>query len=506
VTEPVLALEIGGEEFSFMVDTGAMVSLIQPDISKAQVQPCDVQARGITGTQLDIIGEQKVKFVLQSDKGKKVFKHTFVVSPLGRCSSGILGMDFLQRVGAEISLTSQSLNIGHHSFPLRGQEPEVVQRLINAERKGTQSPDQEERDDESVEYWEGTVELAETVTVPPLSVRIARCRVVRRDGLDGCKVPQKQVVYIDPEGTPGVYMARIVATLNECSERSLRMPAVAVCGEPTTRGQKEKSSLVKSVFPPPSEIVEKQIGHEDRSSDNCVLETGAGECLSELPEGGLLDTTTDRRTDLQCEYSSRPVENILGNQIDTVNKIAAQGQQGRQGQVKEKKINKQVSTNTQKRNIQRRPQVLGYVPLQIVNMSLEEVEIAKQTPVGVASPIQIESTQVIEGCHVHVVQSETDVKQKFEEYIQGKLSHLKRKDRDILENVLWQYKHLFYGIENKELGCTSQVEHSIDTGDAKPIRKNPYRIPHALKPVVEEHIDEMLEKKNNRTKYVALEQ
>ena len=71
VTEPVLALEIGGEEFSFMVDTGAMVSLIQPDISKAQVQPCDVQARGITGTQLDIIGEQKVKFFCKVIKVKR---------------------------------------------------------------------------------------------------------------------------------------------------------------------------------------------------------------------------------------------------------------------------------------------------------------------------------------------------------------------------------------------------------------------------------------------------
>jgi len=60
---------------------------------------------------------------------------------------------------------------------------------------------------------------------------------------------------------------------------------------------------------------------------------------------------------------------------------------------------------------------------------------------------------------------------------------------------LWQYQHLFYGIGSKELGCTSQVQHSIDTGDAKPIKKNPYRIPHALKPVLEEHIDEMLEKR-----------
>ena len=32
--------------------------LIQPGISEAQVQPCDVQASGVTGTQLDIAEEQ----------------------------------------------------------------------------------------------------------------------------------------------------------------------------------------------------------------------------------------------------------------------------------------------------------------------------------------------------------------------------------------------------------------------------------------------------------------
>ena len=51
VTEPVLT-EIGGEDFLFMVDTGTMALLIQSGISKAQVQPCDVQARGVTGTQI----------------------------------------------------------------------------------------------------------------------------------------------------------------------------------------------------------------------------------------------------------------------------------------------------------------------------------------------------------------------------------------------------------------------------------------------------------------------
>jgi len=52
------------------------------------------------------------------------FKHIFVISPLRRCSSGILGMDFLQRVGAEISLTTQSLCLDRYSFPLRDRESE----------------------------------------------------------------------------------------------------------------------------------------------------------------------------------------------------------------------------------------------------------------------------------------------------------------------------------------------------------------------------------------------
>jgi len=45
-----------------MVDTGAMVSLIQPGICKAQLRLCDVQARGMTGTELGILGEQEIKF------------------------------------------------------------------------------------------------------------------------------------------------------------------------------------------------------------------------------------------------------------------------------------------------------------------------------------------------------------------------------------------------------------------------------------------------------------
>ena len=221
MTEPDLAIDIREEELLFMVDTGAMVSLIQPGISKAQVQPCDVQSRRVTGTTLDILGEQEVEFNLRSTNGDITFVHTFVVSPLKRCSSDILGMDFLQRVGAEISLTAQVLYIDRYSFPLRGREREVfeVQRLINAGQTGSLCPDQEEEGDESVGDWEGTVELTETVALPPLSGRIAR--VVRRGDPMVVKVPLcNKAVSLDPEGLPGIYVVRVVAKLDVCDVRS----------------------------------------------------------------------------------------------------------------------------------------------------------------------------------------------------------------------------------------------------------------------------------------------
>ena len=145
-----------------------MVSLIQPGISKAQVQPCDVKARGVTGTQLKVLGEQEMEFVVRSKDYYMTFVHTFIVSPMIRCSSGILGMDFLQQVGAEISLTTQPLNIGRYSFPLMSREQGVskIRHLITVGSEGSPSLDPEEMEGEPVEDWEGTVELAETDGTP----------------------------------------------------------------------------------------------------------------------------------------------------------------------------------------------------------------------------------------------------------------------------------------------------------------------------------------------------
>jgi hypothetical protein len=82
----------------------------------------------------------------------------------------------------------------------------------------------------------------------------------------------------------------------------------------------------------------------------------------------------------------------------------------------------------------------------------------------------------------------------FDLYLNEKLGHLTEKDRKILEPILRKYYHIFYQEDSSEIGCISVVKHKIDTGDAQPIRKTPYRTPRALKPVVEEHIKDMLHK------------
>ena len=195
---------------------------------------------------------------------------------------------------------------------------------------------------------------------------------------------------------------------------------------------------------------------------------GAGECQPELPEGGLPVATTSQGNDLQvAESGSPPVENIFGTQVDT--------RQINMAQVNRKKgqeINVKIHENNRKLRIKNGTQLLGYVPIQVMNLSLEEISMNKQQHIGVASPIQIDVARTCEENRVNtVIKPQGQSEGEFMRYMNDKLAHLGARDQDILEPVLRQYKHLFYGLGSTELGCTSQVEHSIETGEARPIRK-----------------------------------
>ena len=77
--------------------------------------------------------------------------------------------------------------------------------------------------------------------------------------------------------------------------------------------------------------------------------------------------------------------------------------------------------------------MLGYVPIQIVHLSLEEVELGKCRYIGVASPIQDNDIRTCENYVVNsVVQTYKETNNEFEEYLRDKLVHLDAKDYNIL--------------------------------------------------------------------------
>jgi len=83
-----------------------------------------------------------------------------------------------------------------------------------------------------------------------------------------------------------------------------------------------------------------------------------------LPESGLPAAATCHRDDLQAESSSFPVENRDGNQVETLQIHATQTvKEEIEGQIRDKEMKNRKSTIHKRKNIQRKAQVLGYVPI-----------------------------------------------------------------------------------------------------------------------------------------------
>jgi hypothetical protein len=61
-----------------------------------------------------------------------------------------------------------------------------------------------------------------------------------------------------------------------------------------------------------------------------------------------------------------------------------------------------------------------------------------------------------------------------------------------LSVLLQKYAVVFVNGPDDPLGRTNDAEHSIDTGDSRPVKQRPYRIPVHLNKVVNNQVDEML--------------
>ena len=72
----VLTVKVGEENFEFLVDTGASVSLIQPRVGSGLSDGSQYVVKGVTGSELKIKGLRCLRFQL----GTRTFEHTFLVA------------------------------------------------------------------------------------------------------------------------------------------------------------------------------------------------------------------------------------------------------------------------------------------------------------------------------------------------------------------------------------------------------------------------------------------
>lgn len=128
----------------------------------------------------------------------------------------------------------------------------------------------------------------------------------------------------------------------------------------------------------------------------------------------------------------------------------------------------------------------GNVWVKVLNATGTAVKLDKHQVLGAATVVSDDEVQEQLPGNVRHESSPS------REEIAEKLSHLPDEERLRLEKVIWEYRDVF-GEPGPE-GCSLPVQHRIETGEAAPVAKRPYRVPYHERPIVREKLDEMLEK------------
>jgi hypothetical protein len=153
-----------------------------------------------------------------------------------------------------------------------------------------------------------------------------------------------------------------------------------------------------------------------------------------------------------------------------------------------------------------------YCMIEITNTSSSPVEIGKNVKVGEGEPLELHVEEVVTNdartsrkesedsdshklhdvYHVRDMTNESSVPPELGTVIKRKLEHLVKVEREVLVPVMKEYYDLFLYDRSGSLPCTTKGFHEIKTGDALPIKKNPYRVPFALKDEMKKQLDEMI--------------
>ena len=127
------------------------------------------------------------------------------------------------------------------------------------------------------------------------------------------------------------------------------------------------------------------------------------------------------------------------------------------------------------------------VPLQLINPGEEGVMLHKGTKVGTLEHVLMLKAE----CPINTYDGEDQFMSKFDEL---QLSEtLDPADAKKVKDLILEYDDVF-SKSRDDIGHTNLEKHKIDTGDSLPIKQPPRRLPFALKSVVDDQVNQLLEK------------
>ena len=129
----------------------------------------------------------------------------------------------------------------------------------------------------------------------------------------------------------------------------------------------------------------------------------------------------------------------------------------------------------------------GQIPIRIANANLSPVKIHAGTCVGMAEAIDDRDNLKETG------KTTSDSSTSWIDDIDLSNCSVSESEKCRLVDLLSEYEDVFT-TSKFDLGRAHRFTHNIDTGDHQPLAQRPYRIPHSQLDMIDEHIQNMLEK------------
>ena len=132
------------------------------------------------------------------------------------------------------------------------------------------------------------------------------------------------------------------------------------------------------------------------------------------------------------------------------------------------------------------------VPLRVINLNTETKKVYRDTIVATIEPVNETEVERINSINTVETEKKDELPDHMSDLFERSCDNLNEEQKIVLKQLLMKYPDVFSKSKG-DIGLTNLVEHKIDTGDAKPIKQRPYRIPLSKREQAEKEIKTMAE-------------